>query len=192
MKELSSSSFGLIIAFLIPGFMVLWGVSYFSETVRVWLAASSDSAPTVGGFMYVTFASVAAGMTASTVRWAVIDTIHRWTGLAQPDWDFSRLQENVAAYNVLNEIHYKYYQFHGNAEVALVFVYFARRIHLGFLMAPIGWLDVGFVVLAIILFVGSRDTLRKYYSRVNQVLGVVEARSSVARANRMAGTSRPI
>jgi hypothetical protein len=112
MKEAPFSNFGLLIAFMLPGFMVLWGASYFSETVRIWLSASSDSAPTVGGFMYVTLASIAAGVTVGTVRWAVIDTIHRWTGLPQPAWDFSRLQDNVAAYNVLNEIHYKFYQFH--------------------------------------------------------------------------------
>src|SRR5437763_832294 len=113
MKEVTSSNFGLLIAFLLPGFTSLWGASYFSETVGHWLS-DAGTTPTVGGFMYVTLASVAAGVTVSTVRWAVLDTIHRWTGLPQPAWDFSRLQDNVVAYNVLNEIHYKYYQFHGN------------------------------------------------------------------------------
>ena len=153
------SNFGLLIGFLLPGFTVLWGLSYFSETVNHWLIGSSTT-PTVGGFMYVPLASVAAGVTVSTVRWAVIDTIHRWTGLCRPEWDFSRLQNNVAAFNVLNEIHYKYYLFHGNHLVAMVFVYLARRIHLGFFTAPCGWSDVGFLTLSVVLFVGSRDTLR--------------------------------
>ncbi|MFN0196057.1 MAG: hypothetical protein ACKVT0_04885 [Planctomycetaceae bacterium] len=170
MKEVSSSNFGLLIAYLVPGFMVLWGMSYFSETIRSWLSASGTMTPTVGGFMYVTLASVAAGVTVSTVRWAVIDTIHHWTGLPQPVWDFSRLQDNVEAYNVINEIHYKYYQFHGNALLALFFVYVARRLHLGFFTAPLGWFDTGFVLLSVILFVGSRDTLHKYHSRVNDLL----------------------
>ena len=171
MKEISSGNFGLLIAFVLPGFVILWGASYFSETISIWLSTSNDSAPTVGGFMYVTLASVAAGMTASTVRWVIIDTLHSWTGLPQPQWDFSRLQENVAAYNVLNEIHYKHYQFHANSEVALIFVYVSRRIHLGFFTTGVGWFDVGFMVLSVILFVGSRDTLRKYYSRVSDLLG---------------------
>ena len=83
--------------------------------------------------------------------------------LPQSTWDFSRLRESVAAYNVLNEIHYKYYQFHGNMLVALVFVYIARRQHLGFARAPFGGLDLGFVLLVVILFVGSRDTLRQVF-----------------------------
>ena len=64
--------------------------------------------------MFVTLASVAAGVTVSTVRWLVIDTIHHWTGLPQPAWDFSRFQDRVGAYNVLNDIHYKFYQSHAN------------------------------------------------------------------------------
>ncbi len=170
MKEVSSSNFGLLIAFLLPGFVVLWGASYFSETIALWLSGSGAT-PTVGGFMYVTLASVAAGVTVSTVRWAVIDTIHRWTGLPQPNWDFSRLQDNVAAYNVLNEIHYKFYQFHGNLLIALVFVYVARRVHLGFFAESLGWVDLGCLLLSVILFVGSRDTLAKYHLRVTQLLG---------------------
>ena len=64
MKEVSPGNFGLLIAFLLPGFIVLWGLSYFSATVRLWLAGSGQS-PTVGGFMFVTLASVAAGVTVS-------------------------------------------------------------------------------------------------------------------------------
>src|ERR1043166_8838461 len=100
MKEVSSDNFGLLIAFLLPGFTALWGISYFSETVSRWLTQSGAAAPTVGGFLYITLASVAAGVTVSTVRWGVLDTIHRWTGLPQPRWDFSRLPDKVAAYNV--------------------------------------------------------------------------------------------
>lgn len=171
MKEVSSSNFGLLIAFLLPGFMVLWGASYFSETVKHWLSGSNASAPTVGGFMYVTLASVAAGVTASTVRWAVIDTIHHWTGLPRPRWDFFRLRDNVGAYNLLNDNHYRFYQFHGNALIALLFVYVARRVDEGVFTARVGWFDLGFAILSVILFVGSRDTLRKYYVRVSQLLG---------------------
>ena len=171
MKPLSTSNFGLLIAFLLPGFTALWGASYFSETLRFWLAGAQAGGLTVGGFLYVTLASVAAGITASTVRWAVIDKIHHWAGLREPLWNFSRLQENVSAYNVLREMHLRYYYFYSNMQISLAFVYLARRTSLGFFSAPLGWADLGFVLLAVILFAGSRDTLRKYYERVSQLLG---------------------
>jgi len=171
MKEISSGNFGPLIAFLLPGFAALWALSYFSPVLRSWLVGTDAAGPTVGGFLYVTLASVAAGLTVSTVRWAVIDTIHHWTGLRQPTWDFSRLRDRVAAYNVLHEIHYKHYQFAANMLISLFFVYVSRRIHLGFFEASFGSFDLACLVLAVILFAGSRDTLRRFYSRVNGLLG---------------------
>ena len=97
MKELSDKNFGLLIAYLLPGFTAVWGMSYLSPTVHAWLGEASPDGPTVGGFLYVTLGSVAAGLTVSTVRWAVIDTFHHWTGLNQPQWDFAKLQANIAA-----------------------------------------------------------------------------------------------
>ena len=174
MKDVSSGNFGLLIGFVLPGFIVLWGVSYFSLTVQLWLSGAGTT-PTIAGFMFGTLASVAAGVTASTVRWLVIDTIHHWTGIQQPPWNFSRLGRNVAAYNVLNDIHYKFYLFHANSFVALIFVYVARRAHLGLFEASIGWFDLGFAFLLLILYVGSRDMLRKYHTRVGQLLGTLQS-----------------
>ena len=39
-------------------------------------------------------------------------------------------------------------------------------------LAPPGWLDLGFVALEAVFFVTSRDTLRKYYTRAGQLLGI--------------------
>jgi hypothetical protein len=105
------------------------------------------------------------------VRWLVIDTIHHCTGIRQPPWNFSRLQDNLGAYNVLNDIHYKFYLFHANGLVALLFVYACRRAHYGMFTAPVGWFDLGFALLSLVLFVGSRDLLHKYHARVSQLLG---------------------
>jgi hypothetical protein len=50
-------------------------------------------------------------------------------------------------------------------------LYFARRLSLGFFSAPLGLPDAGFLLLGIVFFLGSRDTMRKYYIRVAQLLG---------------------
>lgn len=111
-KEISVANFGILVAYLLPGFTVLWGVAYFSDAVRTWLGSTESCPPTVGGFLYITLAAVGAGMTVSTVRWIVLDTLHAWSGLPHPSWDFSRLQDKVAGYDVLVKIHYHFYQFH--------------------------------------------------------------------------------
>ena len=173
--ESQINDFGLLISYVLPGFTALWGASYLFPEIRSLVVSAPSDGATLGGFLYMTVAAVAAGLTISTVRWLLIDTLHHWTGVQRPSWDFSRLQDNVAAYTVLNELHYKYYQFYANTFIALLFVYVARRFHSGLINAPFGLLDAGFLALLIILFAGSRDTLRKYYVRMDQVLRTASA-----------------
>ena len=170
MRDVSTRNFGLLIAYLLPGFTTLWGLSYVSDTIRSWLGSPPTNSPTVGGFLYVTLASIALGLTASTIRWLIIDRIHHWTGVPRPRWDFSRLQANVAAFETLVEIHYRYTQFYGGALVSLTFVYLTRRVSLGFWSTPFASTDLGFLMLAVVFFLGSRDTFRKYVVRGNMLL----------------------
>jgi hypothetical protein len=170
-RDVSSDNFGLLIAYLLPGFAALWGVRLFVPGVDAWLAASPDAAPTVGGFLYVTLGSVAAGMLVSTLRWAVLDTLHHRTGIPQPSWDFARFPANVAAFDSLVQDHYRYYQHYGNMLVALAFVYASSTwVHPG-LAGHSGWRHVAFLVSGIVLYLGSRDALRKYYERTAAILG---------------------
>jgi len=172
MQESSITNFGLLIAFLLPGFVALWGVSYGSEIVRSWFGASANDAPTVGGFLYVTLASIIAGMAVTIVRWLVIDTVHHYSGIARPNWDFSRLEERVAAFDMLNELYYRHYQCYANLAVAIVFADLARH----FAQATLAdRLDGAAAALVTLFFVGSRDSLRKYYRRSEQLLAPVRS-----------------
>ena len=49
-------------------------------------------------------------------------------------------------------------------------VFVARRWSRGFLTAPLGQADLGLAVLVVVFFAGSRDALRRYYSRGGQLL----------------------
>jgi len=170
MKDLSSDNFGLLIAYLIPGFVTLWGARPLVKTVDTWLAASPDSAPTVGGFLYVTLASFAAGLIVSAVRWAVIDHLYHATGIPQPAWDFRKLPANMEAFQSHVDDHYRYYQFYSNALVALVFAYSTAFLTAGSLPGRGGWKDLAFLLIAIVLVSGSRDALKKYYNRTAVLL----------------------
>src|SRR5665213_1122493 len=119
-KEESITSFGLVIAYLLPGLIALWGLGYIEPTVRTWLGTADQNAPTIGGFLYGTLASIGCGLLISTVRWLVVDTLHRSTGLRAPKWSFSQLQKNIEAFDRMVELHYRYYQFFGNSAIALL------------------------------------------------------------------------
>lgn len=168
MQNISNDTFGPAIAYLVPGATVLLGMSPFSATLDEWLAVAPNSSPTVGGFLYATLASLAAGMTTSAVRWLLVDTAHGLTGLAAPALDFAGLRENVEAYALLIEVHYRHYQFYANMFVATAVAYIGYRVKLG--GPEIGLVDLGALILEALYFATSRDTLRKYYTRSRQLL----------------------
>ena len=171
MGDLTSRNFGLLIAYIIPGFVVLLGISPVSPTVQTWLSASAEPEqwPTVGGFLYVTLASVGLGMTTSAVRWFLVDRINEWTGLKRPEWDDSKLQANLAAFDLIVEQHYRHYQFYSNNMVALVVAYAVHRAS-SLNGLPIGWLEIGSITLLTIFWVTSRDVLRNYFNRTTTLL----------------------
>jgi hypothetical protein len=171
MPVISSENFGLLIAYVLPGFIALWGVRPLVPGLDAWFAASPDSAPTVGGFLFITLASVAAGMLASTVRWLLLDTLHHCTGVPQPQWDFRHFPARVAAVDSLVQDHYRYYQHYGNTLVALGVVSAARLAGGSGVLTPTGgWMELAFLAVGVVLYLGSRDALRKYYERTSAIL----------------------
>ena len=122
----------------------------------------ADPNPNLTAFLSGTVEALAAGLTVSTVCWFLIDTLHHWTGLGRPAWD-SRLDKNVAAYEYLVHVHYRYYKFYANMVVALIWAYVSRNYALG-------WRGFLYWALAFLFFLASRDTLRKCYERTWQLL----------------------
>lgn len=169
MQSVSSDTFGPLIAYLVPGATVLLGASQFLPILRAWFAATPADAPTIGGFLYLTVASLGVGMTVSAIRWATVDQLHAWTGLPMPRRDFSKLGRNVEAFSLLIRIHYEHYQFYSNMCVGMAIAYVCYRVQLEGLL-PLGWLDFGFAALESIFFATSRDTLRRYCDRTEQLL----------------------
>lgn len=173
MDNQTARNFGLLIAYVVPGFAVLVGLSFVSEPVAVWLRGAGEAGPSVGSFLYVVMASVAAGMTAGALRWAALDSVHEHTGLRRPRLDESRLAERLAAYDYLVECHYRYYQFYGGAIIATLFDYACWRASAASPSFP-DWSEAALVVLVPVLFAGSRDCLRKYYAGGEMLLGTVK------------------
>jgi len=166
MRPVTSETFGLLIAYLIPGVITLWGLSNVVPGLRVWVGTAGGECQTVGGFLNLTVASVGAGLTVSTVRWLVIDPVHHWTGIRQPVWRMRDFHARTAGLQVLIKAHYRYYQFYANCLVAILFAAVVYWLTVGF--RPRELLPVGLV--SVLFFAGSRDTLSKYYRQVDGML----------------------
>ena len=160
-------NFGLVIAFLLPGFVCLAGASRFSPTIAGWMSLAPTSDPTVVGFLYVVLASLGAGLVASAARWALIDTLHHRTGLPPPHLDFSLLQPNLDAFQMAVEHNYRHFQFYANMVVASAFFAVCDQLANG--RWPVSLLLLASILEGLLL-VTSRDCLRRYYRRTEQLL----------------------
>ncbi|MEM0983974.1 MAG: hypothetical protein AAGI17_08500 [Planctomycetota bacterium] len=170
MDGLTNKNFGLLIAYVVPGFVALWGLAQINPIIAEWLSGPHTSGPSIGGVLYVTVASVGLGMIASATRWVVIDTLHSLTGLRRPSWSDQDLHERIAAYAWIIENYYRYYQFYGNTLIALAFAYAIWRTHLPETPPGLAWIDASLATVAVILFAGSRSALARYFRRAGDLI----------------------
>ncbi len=174
----TSKNFGIIIAFLLPGFIALWPMQQVSSAVAVWFSGAGLSAgspgtggpppaaPTAGSFLMVVLAALALGMLISAIRWALLDKLLH-IGFRRPNLDYSKLQANLGAFDFINENHYRYYQYYANSAIALIvwaFGWFHHTYPPGSQIAVVGAVEV-------ILLLAARDALKKHVDKLTKLLG---------------------
>ena len=174
--------FGLLVAFTLPGFIVLAGIAPFSPTVASWLQPLDRAEASLGAPLYAMLAATTIGMIVSCFRWLLIDHIHRWMGIVPPVWDDGRLPERINAFDYIVANHYRFYQFYANTLIALITVYTVNRTAGTFPLLGVGT-DTGMLLLCAVLFAGSRDTLSKYYARTGRLVGQISKKGRIAMTN---------
>ncbi len=75
MKDVSSTTFGLLIAFLLPGFVGLYGLTYWSRGVSRLFDSFLTAQSSAGFFLLVTLAALVLGLQATLLRWLLFE---RW------------------------------------------------------------------------------------------------------------------
>jgi hypothetical protein len=173
----SSNQFGLMVAYLLPGFIGLAAIAPFAPIVAAWLQPLNQAGASLGAPVYAVLAATTIGLIVSCFRWLLIDHVHRWTGIIPPVWDDSRLEDRLAAFDYLVESHYRYYQFVSNTLVVLTAAYALNRWMGTSPLLGIGT-DIGVLILAATLFIASRDALSKYYTRTGRLLGRAREKGS--------------
>lgn len=163
MKDITYTQFGLLIAYLLPGFVVIWGISGLWPVAPLCSGDTEACAtiPSLVWFFNTTLGAITAGMAVSAIRFVLVDTVNHLTGLKRPHVDGHVLQKNLGAVNTVIDHHYRHYQFHANLLVAGMIAY---GVHLYKTMTITGLPEVLLIILAVIFWLTARDNLRKYYT----------------------------
>lgn len=170
MNETPNRQFGLLVAYVLPGFIALAGMAPLFPTVARWLRPVGAGDLGLAAPLYSVLAATAAGLILSCFRWILLDQFNQWTGIRRPDWDDSKLDGVLGGFDYLVQVHWRYYEFTGNSLLAILFAYGLNR-YLGILPHLGLGTDLVVVVLILVLFEASRDALYRYYSRTGRLIG---------------------
>ena len=161
----SSLDFGTVIAFVAPGFIGFYALSYHVSSARRWLDAASNKEQTVGVFLMVLLASIAIGLVISGVRQLVIDNLLcssrlRKFALPKHALDWSKVtNEKLPLLNTIRDGYYWYYHFYSNTLVAVLF-WIAARLAAGISFRWWQWVVIAFAAIA--LLTSARFSLQRY------------------------------
>lgn len=168
MNDLIRQNFGLLIAYVLPGFVVMSGAALLYPPVRLLISPTLGLADGVESTAFVALSTLLAGMFVSALRWLLIDTLHHVTGLKRPAWNDAVLPDKLPAFSFIVEDHYRYYPCNANLAIAFACVYIAWRVQ----QPPfVLWADEAFLLIEFLFLATSRDNLRKYYARAARLLG---------------------
>jgi hypothetical protein len=135
----TSTAFGLLIAYLLPGLISLYGLSFWSSTVGMLFSTFLTTQSNAALFILVLLAALIAGLFAGLIRWLLLDMLLcRWLfrrervlfpftrlrspALAPPSSaDYPNLAkgETLLAYRAFIDETYRYYQFWGATAIAM-------------------------------------------------------------------------
>jgi hypothetical protein len=166
-RNIDNGNFGLLIAYIVPGFVALIGVARIFPAIQQWLAVAPQVSPTIGGFLYSTLGAVGAGIFVNAFRWQVVDRLHHLTGVPKRTWDYSRLPSQLGAFQFLVSNQFRYYECYANLLVSIGFTFVVYAVNDKLAIGV--W--VAFWCVEVVLWNASRRTLVNYHARIGAFLG---------------------
>lgn len=169
MKDVTSTSFGLLIAFLLPGIIGLYSLSFWSATLRSVFATFLTAQSSVGLFLLVLCAAVALGLQITAVRWLIFEQpLSKEKRLAKEDFAKLQTEAKLASFRAAVDEHYRYHQFWGGMAIVLPIGFFG--------LVSDAWNGPAWRVLVLVLVAIAAEAVTVTVARVAYELYVARAK----------------
>ena len=172
-------SFGLVIAFLVPGMIGLYAASLHVPIFQSWFEAAAGARTTVGGFLFIVIASSGTGVFLSGVRWYVLEWLIKRGVSTKHDTSKRGETQTELVYQNMRQQHYDFYLFYSNTLVALVVLWASwLPSQLPILTAwPFSWATAKPIVVTMlgvaagwVLYASAKDAYKRYQKKRTAVL----------------------
>jgi hypothetical protein len=173
MVQFEPIDFGILIAFILPGSVAVYGLQYVSPRISALWRALESGQLVIGPLILLAVATLAAGLIVSALRVVVLEPIFHFTGVRPEKLNYQKLTESdhLELFKQMIKNVYRYEQFYGNMLLALLFCTFLRYLVGG---API-WRTTAdlMIFLAIVgslitLFLAGRKSLTDVYRYMSE------------------------
>jgi len=163
--------FGLFIAYLVPGFVAFYALTYFSLEVSDVFTSSLAPHSGITAELGIGLFSIGAGIIVSALRDMALDKIQICTSSINTEIDYSKLadKDKMEAFKGVIENLYRYTQFYGNMFVSLL-VLIGARLFSAPQSAILTAVNILLLVALIVLFIAHRRSLGQTYLRIGQIL----------------------
>jgi hypothetical protein len=172
MKDLTSTSFGYVIAFLLPGIVCVYGFTFLSDNIRSLLQPTLSGSATFISGLIALLAALTVGLLISGVRFLIFEKLlcrkHRLDA-----GTFERLvsSERFSVFKAVVDEHYRYHQFWGGFFIALIPLYIGWLLQQGESPSHLAICStvLPFIAIELLAAYCAYDSYRKYVARSNDL-----------------------
>lgn len=168
-KDISSTSFGYLIAFLLPGIFGLYAVSFWIPAVSTLLQPIVTAGATIGPSFIFLLVAVGAGVCVAALRFFIFEKyLYEQHSLPAEIYQ-DMTADKLTLHKAIVDEHYRYHQFFGGCAVVLPLLYYGWLVNsrTTILQTVIG--TIGFISFEILLERSAHDTFIKYVEKCRRL-----------------------
>ena len=172
MKDVTTTSFGLTIAYLLPGLFGLYTGSFWSPALKAEFGAFSRAESNAGLFFLVLLFALLVGLQLNAVRWVVFELLLcRRKGLKRDEFTQLKTKDQIEAFGVTIDENFRYHQFWGGIApvVPVFFLGLSREYRVPLLSCvALPWFVV-FLIVEAVTVAAAVEAHTRYVARVRNI-----------------------
>jgi hypothetical protein len=171
MPEVTSTFFGLAIGFLLPGFVGLFSLSFWSDSEARAFHTFLTSRANFGLLLFLLMAALVVGLVVAAVRWLIFEVVLRFSmGSKLTDTERAKIGPKLEAFRAVVDEQYRYHQFYGGIAITApaLFVGWLQGLDVGD-CAEVGVI-AGFIAVELLLIASAIGSYRRYITYAKAVL----------------------
>lgn len=171
-KDVTTTSFGLVIAYLLPGLAGLLSLTFWSSSVNDVFRAFLTTQSSVGLFLLVVTASLIVGLEIGIVRWFIFEYL-LCRNVFLTSEDYALLQSaKLDSFRVMVDEIYRHSQFFGGMAIVLPLLYLGWYINASAHLSrtAVVVITAGALVLEVLTVAATKVSYERFVNRARLIL----------------------